>query len=96
MKRAIIITVAVSFFLIFTFYSYSTVPYVPGISPPTFESYSPAYINKTVAGVSSSIIVYNYNQIVKRTLMGVPSTGATFTTLFFINVISESLSLIHI
>lgn len=95
MKRIVVITaiIVVSLFLIFTFYSNSTAPYVPGISQPFFKPYSPAYLNKTVAGIKASIIIYNYDQITKSYLTGVPNTGTTFTTLFFINVISENSSL---
>ncbi|MCL4333319.1 MAG: hypothetical protein M1290_04850 [Candidatus Thermoplasmatota archaeon] len=92
MKRAIILiaTIAVSLFLIFTYYSYSSVPYVPGISHPTSELYSPAYINETVAGVKSSVIIYSDTQTVKNFRIGVVDTGLTYTYLFYINVISES------
>jgi hypothetical protein len=100
MKRVtmVVVTVVVSFFLIFTFYSNSTSPYVPGISQPTPETpfpptYPPAYLNTTVAGIRSSILIYSNAQTLDPFRTEVVDTGTTFTTLFFINVISEKQNL---
>lgn len=100
MKRVAIViaTVTVSFFLIFTFYSNSTFPYVPGISQPTPltpfpPAYPPAYLNTTIAGIRSSILIYANVQTFYPFRTDVPDTGSTYSTLFFINVMNESKNL---
>ncbi len=100
MKKVVIViaTIAVSIFLIFTYYSSLTAPYIPGISQPIPSTpfppaYPPAYLNTTVAGVKLSILIYANVQTFFPFRTEVADTGATFSTLFFINVINESKNL---